>query len=333
MIRGFYNEVPARVRAKVDGRPVVWLWAAYFDIRFDRSLFDYITSQFEADYGVRPYLVGDEIWRYAHPSSGGVDYDQVMPLDDFYIWGAALNGFVQPTGGIAEVGPGYDERTLPGPDRIGRYQDREGGRFYEDNLQRAINAGAPVLAIETWNEFHEASDVADSAEYGRRYIELTRQYVDRFKSLDLALPTATPDPTPHPVTTTPQPHPTPTRTPTPTPTAVPAGTRTPTPTPAPITNSPPSPQPTSPPFIRGDVDCNGRVDSIDALETLLLLAGGPMDQSACMSGAGRQAADLAGDADCSGSVDAVDALTTLRFVARLPVQQHQPCTQIGQLAN
>ncbi|HSP54342.1 MAG TPA: DUF5010 domain-containing protein, partial [Dehalococcoidia bacterium] len=194
MIRGFYNEVPARVRAKVDGRPVVWLWAAYFEIKFDRSLFDYITSQFEADYGVRPYLVGEEIWRYAHPSDGGVDYDHVMPLDDFYIWGAALNGFVQPTGGIAEVGPGYDERTLPGPGRIGRLQDREGGRFFEENLQRAIDAGVPILAIETWNEFHEASDVADSAEYGRRYIELTRQYVDRFKSLDLALPTATPQP-------------------------------------------------------------------------------------------------------------------------------------------
>ena len=329
LIRGFFNEVPDRLRAKIDGRPVVWIWAAYFDIEFDRSLFDYITAQFEADYGVRPYLVGEEIWRYAHPSGGDVDYDQVMPLDDFYIWGAALNGFVQPTGGIAEVGPGYDERTLPGPGRIGRFQDRQGGRFFEENLQRAIDAGVPILAIETWNEFHEASDVADSAEYGRRYIELTRQYVDRFKSLDLALPTATPQPTPQTLTLTPQARPTPTPTPTPTPVAHPAITGTPMPTVTPASSAP-APQPTSPPFIRGDVDCNGRVDSIDALDTLLMLTGGPMDHSACMSDARPQAADQTGDTDCSGSLDAVDALATLRFVARLPVQQHQPCTQIGE---
>jgi hypothetical protein len=36
--------------------------------------------------------------------------------------------------------------------------------------------------IETWNEFHEGTDVAASMEYGRQYIELNRRHVDLFKA-------------------------------------------------------------------------------------------------------------------------------------------------------
>jgi hypothetical protein len=184
LIRGYYDVVPDRVWARIDGRPIIWLWAAYFGIQFDRTLFDYITSRFEADYGIRPYLVGEDIWRYAHPSGGGVDYDAgVMPLDDFYIWGAAYTGFQEPTGEVAQIGPGYDERTLPGPDRIGRHRDREEGAFYARSFQQAIDSGSRIIAIETWNEFHEASDIANSEEYGRQYIELTRRFVDQFKGV------------------------------------------------------------------------------------------------------------------------------------------------------
>jgi len=34
--------------------------------------------------------------------------------------------------------------------------------------------------VETWNEFHEGTDVAPSREYGRRYVDLTRKYADLF---------------------------------------------------------------------------------------------------------------------------------------------------------
>ncbi len=35
--------------------------------------------------------------------------------------------------------------------------------------------------IETWDEFHEGTDIAESKEYGRQYIGLTRKYSERFK--------------------------------------------------------------------------------------------------------------------------------------------------------
>jgi hypothetical protein len=36
--------------------------------------------------------------------------------------------------------------------------------------------------LETWNEFHEASDIADSTQYGRTYIDLTRRLISQFKA-------------------------------------------------------------------------------------------------------------------------------------------------------
>jgi hypothetical protein len=36
--------------------------------------------------------------------------------------------------------------------------------------------------LETWNEYFEGTDIADSKEYGRQYIELTRFYADQFHS-------------------------------------------------------------------------------------------------------------------------------------------------------
>lgn len=39
--------------------------------------------------------------------------------------------------------------------------------------------------VETWNEWHEGTDVAVPKEYGRRYIELTLKYLavdDSFKA-------------------------------------------------------------------------------------------------------------------------------------------------------
>jgi hypothetical protein len=68
----------------------------------------------------------------------------------------------------------------------------------------------------------------------------------------------------------------------------------------------------------GDADCNGSVDSRDALWVIrgvarLLPEGGGSDV----------------DVDCDADSDAVDALKILRYLAGLPVTQNQPCPEIG----
>jgi hypothetical protein len=59
--------------------------------------------------------------------------------------------------------------------------------------------------------------------------------------------------------------------------------------------------------LAGDADCDGAVDSVDALQVLRFVAG--LGAPDCLAAA---------DVDCSGAVNSVDSLRILRFVASLP---------------
>lgn len=70
----------------------------------------------------------------------------------------------------------------------------------------------------------------------------------------------------------------------------------------------------------GDVDCDGAVDSVDALFVLRAVAGIP-PPAECID---------AGDVNCDGDTDSVDALGILRYVAGLPlISTPDDCPPIG----
>jgi hypothetical protein len=70
------------------------------------------------------------------------------------------------------------------PGRAPLVRARDGGRFYEFAWQRLLvqdPATRPWLVhVETWNEFHEGTEICQTKEYGRQYIELTRKFADLF---------------------------------------------------------------------------------------------------------------------------------------------------------
>ena len=66
--------------------------------------------------------------------------------------------------------------------------DLEGGTRYERQLQQAAASDRRILAVETWNEFSEGTDIQETVETGRQFIDLTRRYVDQFKGLISASP-------------------------------------------------------------------------------------------------------------------------------------------------
>ena len=98
--------------------------------------------------------------------------------------GAGPSGFnADPKYTVAEVGPGFKNTQYcrGGPEQNCFDVDREGGARYERQLQQAIPSGRRLLAVETWNEFSEGTDIQETVETGRQYIHLTRAYVDRWK--------------------------------------------------------------------------------------------------------------------------------------------------------
>ncbi|MCY2989379.1 MAG: hypothetical protein NTY19_16105, partial [Planctomycetota bacterium] len=53
-------------------------------------------------------------------------------------------------------------------------------RAWQRLLTREVNNRPWLVHVETWNELHEGTDICQSREYGRKYIDLTREFADQF---------------------------------------------------------------------------------------------------------------------------------------------------------
>jgi len=172
-IKQFYLLIPPQARFTLEGRPVIWLYVSSFCGKAEPEIFDFVREKFIADFGVAPYIIKEISW----PGEADLDYK----------WGGAIYLRLN---GVAALGPGYDDRAVPG--RNHTVVSRKDGDRYRQAWEKLLSlelAQRPKIAvIETWNEFHEGTDIAESREYGRQYIDLTAKYAERFKKQELPKP-------------------------------------------------------------------------------------------------------------------------------------------------
>lgn len=183
-IRDFFYQIHPKHWAAVDGKPLVVLYGSGFAKAHDQSTMDYVNQHFQQDFGVRPYMVRDSSWNFKS--------------DAVTSWGAAL-GKPNIFDYAAQIGPGYNDSAVPG--RSTPIRDREDGNFYRWSWNQVLRSSAKMVLIETWNEMHEGTDICESIEFGRQYIDLTREYVDMFKKgmqPDEEIQLEHPDPLPRP---------------------------------------------------------------------------------------------------------------------------------------
>ncbi len=164
-IRDFFSLVPPGHRACIDRKPLVLLYSHSFAKKVDQKLFPAVREMFRNDFGTDLYLVKMAGW----PGEAQSEFE----------WGGALRPRFLAT---AALGPGYDHSAVPGRKPLVR--KREGGRFYRrcwEKLLAMDPASRPwLLHLETWNELHEGTEICETVEYGRQYIELTRRYARKF---------------------------------------------------------------------------------------------------------------------------------------------------------
>jgi len=81
----------------------------------------------------------------------------------------------------ATVQPGYDDHLLP--DRGGgQIQARLEGEFYRATFEAALASDPEWIFITSWNEWWETTQIEPSQAYGDLYLQITREYVDRWKA-------------------------------------------------------------------------------------------------------------------------------------------------------
>jgi len=164
-IRDFFSMVPPKHRATIDGKPLVFLYAAAFAKNVDDTLFPAVREMFRKDFGTDVYIVKAAEW----PGDA----------DSVYQWGGALNFIILDA---AAIGPGYDHSAVP--ERTPLVKTRDNGDFYTLGWERLLKMDPktrPFLVhLETWNEYHEGTDISESKEYGTLYLELTKKFADKF---------------------------------------------------------------------------------------------------------------------------------------------------------
>ncbi len=162
-IRDFFSMIPPEHWAMLNGKPIVLLYSSGFARNYNQKVIDYAKEQFAKDFGGKePWIAAEVSWR--------------VKADAKYAWGGAL-GFKNP--GVASLGPGYDHSAVPGRQPL--VVDRRDGKFYEEQWLKFLRRQSQLVMVETWNEFHEGTDIADSREHGRQYIDLTHKYASLFK--------------------------------------------------------------------------------------------------------------------------------------------------------
>ncbi len=165
-IRDFFSLIPPDKWARIDRQPIVFLYEAAFAAGQDpQRQFAYVKERFRKDFGIEPFIVKSSGWR--------------GQADATYSWGGAVNGpilFEQ----VAALGPGYDHSAVPGRQPL--VVERRDGQTYVERWTKLLQLPAKerpwMVHLETWNEWHEGTDIARSREYGRSYIVLTRLFAD-----------------------------------------------------------------------------------------------------------------------------------------------------------
>lgn len=168
-IRDFFSLIPPSKWARVDGRPIIFIYEAAFAKKQDPNQFEYTKRRFKDDFGVEPFIVKSPNW--------------IGETDAIYSWGGAVSGPLIYKHVVA-LGPGYDHSAVP--DRTQLIVKRLDGKTYIDRWLKVLQLKSEnrpwIVHVETWSEWHEGTDIAASREYDRTYIVLTRLFSDMWRT-------------------------------------------------------------------------------------------------------------------------------------------------------
>nr|MDO8117662.1 hypothetical protein [Candidatus Sigynarchaeota archaeon] len=169
-IERFHDLVTGPTLFDWNGYVICWLYGSnwFSDVGDPLGVFNYCKSRFQEKYGSKLLFVGPHGWMKA-----GID----VVCD----WGACCEKneplYMPKDHGVAcgAISPGfYNIGTFSIPDVIPRLMFRDVA-IYKASWQKLIEANVAWVHIETWNEWHEGTDISWTQEYGYKWIDATRE--------------------------------------------------------------------------------------------------------------------------------------------------------------
>ncbi|MGB8981459.1 MAG: DUF5010 domain-containing protein [Anaerolineales bacterium] len=175
-IEFFYQTLPRQYWAVTgEGHPVIWFYSSSPLQGVDQGYLDDLRQRFEQDFRVRPYIVVDWDWLMRQ--------EPVTNFDATSTWLGGGAGFSEQ---VATVSPGVDDRWVTSyPSHS--YVPRADGEVYRNAFAKSAICQTPWVVINSWNEYHEATDISETIQYGRTYLDLTRELSTAFKQGTLSV--------------------------------------------------------------------------------------------------------------------------------------------------
>jgi len=183
-----YANHPAWMR--LDGKPVIFI---YFRAIRDIGLKSWseVATGLREEYPGSAILLGDKISEQSARVFDGIHtyntagFLKDKTLDQVKEWTKkAYPAWVQTAASHGRIKtltliPGYDDTKIRKP---GLKVERQDGEAYRIQWQSAIEANPDWILLCSWNEWHEGSELEPSVEFGEKYLQLTAQFSQKFKS-------------------------------------------------------------------------------------------------------------------------------------------------------
>lgn len=208
-----YQHHPAML--KVEGLPVVMIWTAWAHTPAEwKGLFDQLernglksfpimSGSYQQGKGreyLDPFRSLEEYTLVDIEDCQLADFMKTMRghIDEYNRTRGAVNG--KPAQHHATISPGYDETRNEG--RLAKnggflgagwkdrtkfgvsYPDEPTGAYYRGTFEAAMQSNPDWLHISTFNELAEFSHIEATFEHGYAYIDLTAEFVRKFKGLE-----------------------------------------------------------------------------------------------------------------------------------------------------
>ena len=181
---------------KIDGRPVVFIYAAK-DFEGDvNSAINEIREQLESEKGYNPFLIGDQVYWQSpdaereknlakafdaisaytmHASVPDINTNFVQKvLAQYKLWSSISNKV--DVYFIPEVMPGFDD-TRVRPEARHPVIDRNPERFkrFCEGALRYLDPRIRMVLITSWNEWHEYTQIEPAVDYGFDYLRVIKE--------------------------------------------------------------------------------------------------------------------------------------------------------------
>ncbi|MCL4542984.1 MAG: glycoside hydrolase family 99-like domain-containing protein [Chloroflexi bacterium] len=169
---------------RIDGRPAVFVYRRCFSQLRRWDDWGVVLQQLRADREV--VLLADTSALEALPLFDGYHVTtsalQVALGHDVEHFNRAMATACRDAGKYfaAAVIPGFDNARVHERGRL--IVDRRGGELYDQQWGAALSSDPDLVMINSFNEWHEGSEIEPSLEFGDQYLQTTRAWIQRYRA-------------------------------------------------------------------------------------------------------------------------------------------------------